>query len=256
MSYNVNVFFDESGKKSKDISLMGGLLVPSIIYNQSEDFIDFNEKLRSYEVSFHFTDYTKNDFPRFKRLVNLFMDYNLYIKINIVSYKKANIVKDSRGRSIEQKMIYNKIPERVIYGLLRDYGNFADIKAGLFIEKSSEYEELALDKVIKDQLNIHSLYRNENYWVNKANLYEKNKHIGIEFIDTVLGIIRVIIENKANPSNTLKNKHIFINKMLKNRTKLYELLCNINYFELNGQTNLEKKDFKKYIDLFLAQHNY
>ncbi|MGY3190602.1 hypothetical protein [Lysinibacillus sp. TE18511] len=145
-----------------------------------------------------------------------------------------------------------------MYGILRDYGNFSDVIANLFIERSGEYEELALHKNVKEELNIHSIYRHENFRVNESVLHPKNTDLGLEMIDTILGIVRIIATNNScatdeeNFSTNLWNKKLFINKMLSDKN-FYNFLCQINYFELDGQAILEQKNFKDYINLFLSK---
>lgn len=256
----LNVYFDESGKEKKEVSLMGALCIPDNIYKNMERINDLNQKLKNKEFKLHFVDYKKDDFLIYKEVLNSFVEYEEYIKINIVAFKKDNHIDQNKKRykDIVHKMIYKKIPERVLYGILRDYGNFSDVQANLFIERSGEYEELALHKNVKEELNIHSIYRHENFWVNKSVLYPKNTELGIEVIDTFLGFVRIIVTNSTcatgeeNFSMNLWNKKIFINKMLSNKS-FYNFLCQISYFELDGQAILEQKNLKDYINLFLSK---
>ncbi len=62
-------------------------------------------------------------------------------------------------------MIYTKLPERILYGLLRHYGNNVYLEANIFIEYSTEYQKNELHKKVKEQLNIQSLYRGERFKV-------------------------------------------------------------------------------------------
>lgn len=256
----LNVYFDESGKDKKEISLMGALCIPDNVYKNTKKINDLNQKLKTKEFKLHFTEYKKENFHIYRNVLNAFVECENFIKINIVAYKKDSHIDENKKRfkNIVHKMVYKKIPERVLYGILRDYGNFSDVEANLFIERSGEYEELKLHKNVKEELNIHSIYRHENFWVNKAVLYPKNTELGIEAIDTFLGIVRIIATNNScatdteNFSMNLWNKKIFISKMLSDKN-FYNFLCQINYFELDGQAILEQKNFKDYINLFLSK---
>ena len=262
MEQSVQVFFDESGKDKNQISLMGALLIPHDFYT-SEDVNKLNKQLKDKEFSLHFTKFTKENEKHFFNTLKTMMARPEYLKFNVVSFKKR---KHIEGHSLESKgyvskMIYSKIPERVLYGVLRDFGNFSNVKAKILIEECSQYKDFKLHKQVKDQLNIHSLYRHENYHVTQCGLYPKNKEIGIEFTDTLLGIMRIIIDNKSaeffnkapnDQSKTLLRKKKFI---VRNQSFLRDFLCKINYFELNGHSVLEKRDFSAYLNLFLAKYH-
>lgn len=236
---------------------MGSLCIPDNLYRNFDKINDLNNRLKNKEFKLHFTDYKKSDFVIYKDVLNAFVELKKFIKINIVVYKKDNHINAEKRRytSIVSKMIYSKIPERVIYGSLRGYGNFGNIESNLYIEHCSQYETMELDKKIKDDLNIHSIYRHENYWVKKAHLYPKNTELGIEVIDILLGCVRLIVENKSCSTNkesyskNLWSKKNFLIKMLKDES-FYDLISQINYFELDGQAVLEEKDLKSYVNIF------
>lgn len=262
MEQQVNVFFDESGKDKSKLSLLGALLVPENYYVTSE-IQSLNNRLKALDFKLHFTALTRDTEPDHYATIKAFLKYPDFLKCNIVGFKRSKHMaghEHLNSSTSINTMIYSKIPERVLYGVLRDFGNFAPVQANIYIEDSTEYTNLQLNKNVKSQLNVHSLYRHENFWVDKCGLYPKNKEIGIEFIDTILGMLRIIIENEdvlflngeaQNKFKTLWRKKHFIGRNIK---LLDNFLCNINYFELNGHSRLEKIDVRIYLNLFLAKY--
>ena len=134
----------------------------------------------------------------------------------------------------------------MIYGSIRNISKYKPTKVKLFIENSTEYSRIALNQTLADQLNVQSLYRNDNFVIERAGLYPKGKEIGIEITDMILGIISVIIRNAyavdSNGeilSNNLLGKKRFI---YKNRLIIESILENTYYFEMNGLDRLTKRD--------------
>jgi len=263
MAHNVTVFFDESGKIDKQVSLMCGLSLPTDFYTTGK-INALNEKLKNDpNYKLHFTDLGSNDYKNHEEAVSVISNYYRSVRINIVSFIKIQHINEEKRRykNIVDKMIYSKIPERVLYGLLRDYGSFSDIKARLYIEDSGLYRDFQLDKNIKEQLNTHSIYRNSHFWVEKAKLKAKNEEIGIEIVDTILGMVRNIIENRPvtfkdglPKDKNLWRKKKFIMNMINKYPNFYHLLVNIKYFELTGHSSLEQKNLATYLDLFTSQY--
>ncbi|MEM5595040.1 hypothetical protein AAHH67_31165 [Niallia circulans] len=81
---------------------------------------------------------------------------------------------------------------------MRGYGRTVDITTDIYIEDSTEYKSFQLNDLIKEQLNIQSLYRGEHYVVLTSQLVPKGEEIGVEITDLLLGVIRNIIENKPD----------------------------------------------------------
>ncbi|MEL7597146.1 MAG: hypothetical protein AAGU01_02975, partial [Clostridiaceae bacterium] len=113
------------------------------------------------------------------------------------------------------------------------------------------YQSIELDKKLREQLNIQSIYRGEKYKVNKFYYKNKNEEIGVELTDLLLGIVRTIIFNK-NSSRTYKAKNELVVEFLKIE-EFFSFLSNIKYFEWKNSHQLKQIDFNKYIKLFLAQ---
>ena len=254
----VTVFLDESGKDKNKISLIGSVLIPNSIYH-SKQIRELNTRLRNNEVHYHLTEYRNSEIDSYKELFQIMLKNVSTLKFNAVAFKRGRFSSHTLSGRIDD-MVYSKIPERTLYGSLRGYNSFTNIEADIFIEYALEYEARQLDKLIKKQLNTHSLYRFDNFKVNNVKLKGKNNEIGIEFTDVCLGILRQILENNdlKNPSNQTGN----ISKNLAYKKRLIYMLLsefsdffrNIDLFELDDKGMLERVDIDKYIKLFIAKY--
>jgi hypothetical protein len=148
----MNIFFDESGTKKDKPTLMAGLSIPSKIYDTFE-FMELNRKLRNKEFAkLHWADYT--GYPKMRRdileVFEVFSKYARFAKFNVINYnanpldirKKLYNQDHQTAERMMQMMIYTKIPERILYGLLRHYGKDVYIKSRIFIE---HFEESSVD---------------------------------------------------------------------------------------------------------------
>jgi len=149
-------------------------------------------------------------------------------------------------------MIYNKFPERVIYGLLRDNLSFSQISAEIYIEHCTNYEKIGLDKLIKEQLNIHSLYRSEPFRICNVTLERKNSLLGLQLIDTFLGIIRNILLGDDN-SKRSQQKIKFIKSLFQEIDNLLPFFESFSLYEWKRSNKLSPVNIKKYIRLFLCK---
>lgn len=277
----MNIFFDESGQGSDKPSTMGGLLIPDIVYNAFE-INTLNEKLRSGELKLHWTDYTGDDKSRKNILeaIDIFSMYSKYCRMNVINYNRSKLdlkykLSDDPGSkklSKRQKkntinyatlMVYTKIPERIFYGLLRNLGKEVYIKSKIYIEKEGKYEKYNIETRLKENLNTQSLYRGEQFWVTDCTMVSKGQTIGVELVDLLLGVIRLIINNKPIPNEltveeakklNIKGrymKHKLVIEILKNNN-FYEFLKGIKYYEWDSHKELSEVAFKDYLDLFMA----
>lgn len=246
----VKIFFDESGKQADRPTTMGGLLIPSLVYD-NEIIQKINDKLNKKEFHLHWKNYSGHSETKalIKESIDSIMKFSSLISFNIINYKKP--IDKNCDQLLFEDMIYTKLPERILYGLLRDHGNNAKIDVEIFIERATEYEKRKLKEKITQLLNIHAIYRGQNYNIINCYYKEKNEEIGVEITDLLLGIIRSIILNKDD-SNKSKRKNELIVELLKNKN-FYSFLLNINYFEWSNDNDLKKIDFKHYIQLFLAK---
>lgn len=124
----------------------------------------------------------------------------------------------------------------------------------VYVEDASEYREFQLDSLIKEQLNIQSLYRGENYLVTESRLIPKGLEIGVELTDLLLGIVRTILLNKPDSdSKGVASRNQLVNELLHN-DEFYSFCEKIRYFEWKSNRELTEVSFFDYIQLFLANH--
>lgn len=147
-------------------------------------------------------------------------------------------------------MVYSKFPERVFYGLLRGKGKLMNIKAEIFMEDATQYKDFP--KQFKEQLNIQSDYRCENFKITECVAVPKNTEIGVEITDLLLGIIRIII-SKPSTSKTYKEKANLVNEVL-SIPEYYTFFTTIKYYEWDYTQSLKEVKFKDYVDAYIAQN--
>lgn len=245
----VNIFFDESGKNSDRPTLMGALSIPDLLYKNSF-FQYYNNLLRNTDLNFHWAKSFHDEQVR-KAIIKLIYGLERFYRLfdfNVINYIKPNTI--NKDKNIVKKMIYYKLPERIFYGLLRSQGCERQIQAKIYIEEATEYKNINFKEHIKDNLNIHSLYRGENFWIKDCNYFTKNVEIGVELTDLILGILRTIIINDCN-SNSKIERNTLVLELLKNQ-HFYNFICNIKYFEWVNSHTLDKIEFENYVKIFLS----
>lgn len=257
MKNELDIFMDESGKTKNEISLIGAISIPKDYYHKKE-IKDINQKLKNKDFNLHFTKYNPRDKSLYKEVFDVFLNCAEVIDVNIMAYKISNFRIHPLLSNQIRDMIYEKVPERVIYGLLRKQSDLKSLKANVYVEDFTEYRARSLNNQIKKQVNSHALYRFNDFKIKKAVLVPKNTEIGVEFTDLVIGIIRFIMLNTpilkedGNVSKTLLNKYKLIDELL---PKINEFLVNINLFELSQQDHLDKIPFANYLRFFKAHLN-
>lgn len=175
----LQLFFDETGKKNPP-TLMGGLSIASTVY-ASNDFSALTTQLRNKELNLHWSEYSGYSKHRenITSAIHTAMKYHRLLKFNVINYYKPAHC----DAALFRKAFYSKLPERILYGLLRGYGKGVTLEADISIEHSSEYEAAGLDKLVQDQLNIQALYRGEQFKVTSSRLVTKGNEIGVELTD-------------------------------------------------------------------------
>ena len=253
---SLRLFFDESGKRGDKPNLMGGLSIPESLYS-SVKFDSWNQKLRDKEIRLHWVGYTgdANVKKSILQLMELVSKYHKLLKFNIISYDYHMLTESRRPDSVISHMVYSKFPERLIYGLLRGYGREIHIDAHIFIEHSTEYQDMRLNETIKEQLNVQSIYRGEQFNVSSSRLVPKGQEIGIELTDLLLGIVRSIIRNEPDSkSKSVSAKNALIVELLKNQD-FYSFLASFRLFEWSRSRELQEASFGDYIQVFLSNHH-
>lgn len=272
----MNIFFDESGTKKDKPTTMGGLLIPQTIYSTYE-FNEINEKLREHHYTkLHWTEFTgyqklKNDIIE---VLTVFSKFSKYCKLNVINYNenpldiRKNLYNQEHipAEKLSQIMIYTKIPERILYGLLRNYGKDVYIKSSLFIEHSNRYEDFDLNNRLLEQLNIQSMYRGEQFSVIDSCYKNKREEIGVEIVDLLLGFIRQIVRNDVIPyglSEEELKQHKLKGKKAKNDLAIellknedfYNFMQNITYYEWESNNELKERNFNDYLKLFMVRNH-
>ncbi|MCY8867350.1 hypothetical protein MOD76_19775 [Bacillus spizizenii] len=256
----INVFFDESGKGIKQRpNLLGSLSIPKKIY-ECDDIQYMNWFLRKKTFHIHWKNYNggRMDKANIQNLIELFITYKDLIKLNIINYHYGFL---SSQPLFEQKdveaTIYSKLPERLIYGLIRGYGSEATVSADIYIEAASEYERIKLNETLVTDLNSQSLYRGEKFITTSCEMLPKNTEVGLELTDVLLGLIRTIIQNPdiEGAGRSTKEKVNFTVELLQDKG-LKNILSDIKYYEWRGHKQLTQINFIDYIDSFLLQHHY
>ncbi|WP_078557210.1 DUF3800 domain-containing protein [Bacillus alkalicellulosilyticus] len=279
----MNIFFDESGQDSDKPTTMGGLLIPHSVYI-SQEMNALNERLRSKEIKLHWTDYTGDGVLRenIKEAITAFSTIAKYTRMNVINYNRSSLdlryklsddigSKKQMGRKKKETMnyatlmVYTKIPERIFYGLLRNYGKDVYIKTDIFIEKEGKYEKYNLETRLKENLNTQSLYRAEQFWVKDSKMVTKGQMIGIELVDLILGVIRLIIRRYPVPPGLTDDQ--YSERQIKGKAKKHQLviellkidpfqqfLRTIKYYEWDSNKELTEISFGDYMDLFMANN--
>lgn len=271
----LNIFFDESGTKSDKPTLMGGLLIPTTIYDTKE-FKEMNTKLREKNYTkLHWTDFTgyspmENDILE---VLNTFCEVAHFSKMNVINYNENPLdirktlynADNKTAEVLSQRMIYTKLPERILYGLLRNYGKDVYVKSQLFVEESRRYRDFKLNQTLVDQLNLQSMYRGEQFSVISFDFRKKREEIGVEITDLLLGFIRTVIRNDVIPFG-LSNEELKAHKLKGKKAKkdlAVKLLLNpkfrtfissIKFYEWESNNELNQRDFDEYVTLFMAQN--
>lgn len=150
MTTKLNIFLDETGKKSNELSLIGAISIPNDFY-QSKVVQDLNNQLRNRDFKMHFTQYDRSHYDIYLKVIKTLLPFNGIIRMNGIIFKKSQFKKHILLAAKVDDMVYGKIPERVIYGLLRNYSNLEPVIANIFIENSDEYKARRLDKIVKDR---------------------------------------------------------------------------------------------------------
>ncbi len=234
---------------------MGGIAIPESVYS-SKELLSYTDKLRRGELRFHWTRYSgsANDKRKMRNLLELVAEFRDLVKVNILNYD-SSAFKERRNPFIDkdiERAIYYKLPERIIYGLLRGYGRDAALEVSVQIEECTEYKAFKLDEVLKDHLNVQAIYRGERFFIKESGLIPKQQEVGVEVVDLLLGVIRTILQNKSN-SKKSKAKKEFVLSLL-NDDNFYDFMASVRYFECTNHRDLIPVDFADCLRLYLGSN--
>lgn len=251
------IFLDETGKTSNEVSMIGAISMPTEYYT-SLTIQKFNVRLQAKKFKMHFSNYNKRDYELYREVIALFTQVPGQLNLNIILFKKSMYKQKQLLKGQLEDMVYEELPERVIYGLFRDSSNFTEVTAKVFIEASQEYYERNLARKLKNQLNTHFLYRFNNYRIETSALVPKNRQIGVELTDCLLGICSLIIKNNAlidgqgELSKNLLAKTLLAIDLLPD---LQEIFNRTTVFELCAEESLVARTFDTYLRPFQARIN-
>ncbi|MFB8552564.1 hypothetical protein [Enterococcus casseliflavus] len=261
-----NLFFDEStvlasSDNPLEVSLMGCLIVPKSYYELESITIE-NNKVKSGEYKLHFTAFKKSDKRKYRNVLNAFLKNPKILKMNLISFerKDVGIISHVAYSSENMKdMIYSKLPERTIYGGVRNISKFRPIHFDLYIENSNEYTSLKINDALKTQLNSQALYRNDSFCIRESKLYGKNQEIGIEVTDTLIGIISILLRNPSKYDATnkvVKSRKEKLKFIYDNKDIIESFLPSVNYFELGKSGQFIKRDLDKFFHEFILKYEF
>ena len=259
--YDINIYFDESGKSTEKLHLMGAISIPKKFYTGFETTL--NQIIK--DTSIHWTDYSGHipTYNNIKTLLNTVLTYYPLIKMNVISFDINKIEQNSQPikphiSNVVDRTIYTKFPERVVYGLIRKFGKETFINADVFIEHDHTYEakEYDLSKEMLHQLNIQSVYRNENFKISNVGYLGKKVSYGIELVDLLLGMVRTIISNDSSRSARKRVKNELIMELINNKESHFlTFIKTVTLFEWNGHSNeLIAIPIDKYLDVFISSN--
>ena len=257
---DVLIFFDESGKKDKP-NLMGALSIPTNIYNLPP-FEEIKPIIESTEI--HWKKYNGDMKERkiITKMIKTLLDFHSFAKINIINYDQSIVQKKSRyfndiDENIYDSTIYMKFPERIIYGLIRHFGQLSNVNVEIIIEEASEYkaENVKLKERLPQLLNIQSIYRGEHYKIVKSRYAPKRTEVGLELTDILLGMIRTIVKNPEYESRKNKAKINLVMELLKD-IRFIDLLTNVRFYEWTNSQQLTEIKFSDYLHLFMSKNYF
>ena len=251
---NKKIFFDESGKDQDYPILMGAFSIPTEIYELS----DFNT---IQGTKSHWVNFTRKE--DMKTLLAVIAKYHEVVDINVINYNYNAVLEDVKTRFSDpvdikyfsNKAIYAKFPERIFYGLLRNYPQYVLVDAEVVIENGTEYDISTVKEVVEKDLNVQGIYRGEPFKISKVDLKPKGVDVGLEIVDLLLGIMRTIIINQSD-SKRKRKKNNFIISLFKENPDIKKLFKEIRFFEWNHNEALKEVKFSKYIEIFLASNKH
>lgn len=248
------IFHDESGKNTREVALVGAISIPAAYYT-SAPIQTLNRQLQNNKFKMHFTNYDRRDYQRYREVISVFTAIPNQVNLNLLLFQKTLYKQKESVAGQFADMIYQEIPEKVIYGLFRDNSNFVETTAKVFMEEAQEYRDRHLANKLKNRLNTHFLYRFDNYQILTAELVSKNQQIGVELTDCLLGICGLIIQNRGfindqgQVSKKLLAKTLLVIDLLPDLKQLFE---QTKVFELCGQSKLVARNFQTYLRTFQA----
>lgn len=231
------LYFDESNKLDQFRSTFSYYGIIGCSHSDRKKIDSYKNDI-GFSAELHFVDFNLS-------LVNYYLDifkYSLdFVKTNIyiVNNEYAIAVGEEKlqhNATAIRNLLYTKIPERLIYGVLRTGSDFQNIdiyidkwdgygneNSEFFSEENSIkfksiiesnkfnhekkikecnkminqiYNHVQLTKTLREQLNAQAMYRGLNYKVDRCKQAKSDDFIGLQIIDIILGIFSFLFEEK------------------------------------------------------------
>ena len=188
------VFFDESGKidrQKNTYSYYGALGIKKSEHEQLNN--EFLVASRGREL--HFQKFSLTNVDMYLAVMSKLLEvanFNIYM----VETEKAFGIADKLSIDISKlrELLYIKIPERLIYGILRHLDDFYGIN--IYIDECKEYDNYDIKSKLEYQLNAQSIYRNKSYMINEVAQMDSKSDICLQGIDVLIGALSFIIDRK------------------------------------------------------------
>ncbi|TCU79321.1 uncharacterized protein DUF3800 [Tissierella praeacuta] len=257
MSYYV--FFDESGKidrQKNKYSYYGALGIKKNQYEYINDILYQDEKNRR---EMHFQKFNLTDIDWYLNV--LFEVFNkATFNVYLVDRDKAINIADRLSLSPTKlrELLYIKIPERLIYGILRHLNDFYNVN--IYIDNCDEYDKYEIESKLEYQLNAQAVYRNKKYLINNVNQIDSKEDIILQATDVILGIISFLVEKKyySLKDNLTERDYNYITKNL-NKDDKEVIVSNYSYNEKNKEYIFRNKSDKRKFEetkSILKKYNY
>jgi hypothetical protein len=193
MSYYI--FFDESGKIDRQKSKYSYYGALGIKKNQHEYINGILSQEEKNKREMHFQKFNLTD-----------IDWYLNVLLEVINKANFNVYLVDRDKAINiadrlslsptklRELLYIKIPERLIYGILRHLNDFYNVN--IYIDNCDEYDKYEIKSKLEYQLNAQAVYRNKKYLINNVNQIDSKEDIILQATDVILGIISFLVEEK------------------------------------------------------------
>lgn len=186
-------------------------------------------------------------------LLNL-AKFNIYL----VETEKALGVADklSIDYSKLRELLYIKIPERLMYGILRYLDDFYNTT--IIIDKCDEYDKYEIKSKLEYQLNAQSVYRNKKYMIQEVKQLDSKEDICLQGIDVLIGLISFIIDKKYLSYREDLNKKDFqyiINILNNEEKKIIEQSYELKNNEYKLAIRSDQENLKKLKEIY-SKYNY
>lgn len=260
---NYLIYFDESNKIdqfNKEFSYYGAYggtdtSLASIVKKVNQ----INKESKS-KSELHFREYTKDRHIK-KYFKTLHTVINENIRINILIVNNEDAFKSSSKIKLNteelRELFYIKIPERLFYGLTRDFSHLVSaeelVNVKIKIDQNYEYDKIDLNKKLIEQMNAHSAYRNKNYRVRKVISQDSERSIPLQIIDTFIGIVVFLLEKSYLTSSDVSIiKSDLIYRFLIEGDNLVRFQNQIRLFEWTGQEELKQVNISEHLSPFMV----